>query len=710
MYNREYGYDLWMRYRPISDNNLALRYQGLIGKLCTMSQNETVAIAVKELKIAYHGFFSADLSFTEDLSKASLVVGRVSDLPDEISGQIEWSEKGNLLSQAFAIKNLDYQGRKILVIAGQSSIALLYGVFHFLRLVQTHEPLDQLNVVSMPKTALRMLNHWDNLDLSIERGYAGASIFDWHRLPGYLHPRYEDYARAQASLGINVITINNVNANPISLTTKYIIKLKALADFFRAYGIKIFLSIRFSGPMEIGGLKTNDPLDAGVRDWWKKKAEEFYHYIPDFGGYLVKANSEGQPGPMDYNRSHSDGANMLAQSLEPFGGIVIWRAFVYDHKIDEDRAKQPYNEFKPLDGQFLPNVIVQVKNGPVDFQPREPFHPLFGAMPKTNLAMEFQITQEYLGLATHLVYLAPLFKEVLDADTYSQGPGSSVGKVIDGSLENKSLTCMAAVANVGTDLNWCGHHFAQANWYAFGRLAWDHQLDSREIALEWIKMTFGHNTTMVMTMAQLMMESREISVNYRTPLGLHHIMGRGHHYGPGPWVTGGRADWTSPYYHRADESGLGFDRSVTGSNGAAQYFKPWSDIFGNKQSCPESLLLWFHHVSWDHKMKSGRTLWEELCYKYDEGVKGVESMVKQWETLGPYVDESRFNEVRSLMAMQLREAIWFKDSCLLYFQKFAKRPWPEGMVEPQGKIEEFESHEDFFVPGIPNPFAAKLVE
>jgi alpha-glucuronidase len=426
------------------------------------------------------------------------------------------------------------KGGKTTVIAANSDVGVLYGVFHYLRLVQTGQGVDKLDILSAPKVNHRLLNHWDNLDGSVERGYAGASLWDWWKLPDHLDPRYVDYARANASIGINGTVLNNVNAKADSLTAPYIAKAAALADVFRPYGIKVYLSARFSAPIEIGGLKTADPLDPAVRAFWKAKADEIYKAIPDFGGFLVKANSEGQPGPQDYGRTHVDGANMLADAVGPHGGIVMWRAFVYSHEQPDDRAKQGYSEFKPFDGQFRDNVIVQVKNGAIDFQPREPFHPLFGAMPKTNLGMEFQITKEYLGFATHLVYLGPLYEETLKSDTYAKGAGSTVAKVVDGALDGRPLTLMAGVANIGRDRNWSGSQFDQANWYVFGRLAWDPEASTKDIAADWAKMTFSTDPRFVAPTVAMMMGSREAAVDYMTPLGLHHQMGRSHHYGPAP--------------------------------------------------------------------------------------------------------------------------------------------------------------------------------
>jgi alpha-glucuronidase len=449
----------------------------------------------------------------------------------------------------------------------------------------------------------------------------------------------------------------------------------------------VFLTARFSAPVEIGGLKTADPLDPEVVEWWKLKVDEIYRYIPDFGGFTVKANSEGQPGPQKYDRSHADGANMLADALAPHQGIVMWRAFVYDNNVPVDRAKQAYNEFTPLDGQFRDNVMIQVKNGPVDFQPREPFHPLFGAMPHTPLMMEFQVTQEYLGYSTHLVYLAPLFEEVLQSDTHAKGSGSTVAKVIDGSLENKKLTGMAGVANIGTDRNWTGHIFAQSNWYALGRLAWDPDLGSGEIANEWIRMTFSNDQDLLSRIRGMMLASREITVNYMTPLGLHHIMGRGHHYGPGPWVAGGRDDWTSVYYHKADSLGIGFDRSSSGSDAVSQYFPPVRDQYNSLESCPENLLLWFHHVSWDHRLTSGRTLWDEMCIRYNEGVNSVRWLSSEWDLTKGRVDDERYEQVKSHINIQEKDAMLWRDACILYFQTFSQREVPDVVEKPEHDLD-----------------------
>jgi alpha-glucuronidase len=459
------------------------------------------------------------------------------------------------------------------------------------------------------------------------------------------------------------------------------------------------LTARFSAPIEIGGLKTADPLDSNVRVWWKEKAKEIYTLIPDFGGFVIKANSEGQPGPQDYHRTHADGANMFAEALAPYKGIVVWRAFVYSQQSN-DRFKQAFEEFMPLDGKFNPNVIVQVKNGPIDFQPREPFSPLFGAMKKTPVAMEFQLTQEYLGQGTHLVYQAPMFKEVLDADTYQNGKETTVAKIIDGTAIPSSLTLIAGVSNIGNDINWTSHPFAQANWYAFGRLAWDHSLSSASIADEWLKQTFSTNKEFIKTTKNIMLRSHEALVNYMTPLGLAHIMYNGHHYGPMPWGnTLGRPDWNPVYYHKGDVKGIGFDRTTTGTNALAQYNNEVSKMWVDSSTCDEKYLLWFHHVSWQHKMKSSNSLWEELCYKYNEGVDSIKKFEQQWNQQEKLVNEEQFNQVKQYLHIQVKDAEWWRDACLLYFQTFSQMPIPAKYPQPTKTLEYYKSLRFPFAPG-----------
>ncbi len=586
-----------------------------------------------------------------------------------------------------------------------TDLGILYGVYDLLRHQQIGQPIN--TEISNPSYDYRILDHWDNLNGTIERGYAGHSIF-WRQGKDSLTVTEKDtllwreYARANASLGMNGSVLNNVNASPKMLAGEYLRKAKAIADVLRPYGIKIYLSVNFSSPAVLGGLKTSDPLDAEVIAWWKAKVNEIYNLIPDFGGFLVKANSEGQPGPQDFGRTHADGANMMADALKPYGGIVMWRAFVYSPK-ERDRARQAYLEFLPLDGQFRDNVIIQVKNGPVDFQPREPFSPLFGAMKKTSIMAELQITQEYLGQSNQLVFLSTMWEEFLQSDTYHEGAGSTVARCTDGSIFPQKYSAIAGVANIGLDTNWCGHHFAQANWYAFGRLAWNNRLTSEKIAEEWIKLTFGSvlserigskdwTKNFLNPIKHMMLESREAAVNYMMPLGLHHIFAGDHHYGPGPWYApkGLRPDWTPPYYHQADTNGIGFDRTQTGSNAVSQYHEPLRSQFNNLVTCPEIYLLWFHHVPWNYKMKNGHILWDELCYRYDTGVQQVREFQKIWEKAAPYVDTQRFREVQSKLRRQCRAAQVWKDGCLLYFQQFSRRPIPLDIELPVYDLNDLE--------------------
>ncbi|MFR3215519.1 MAG: alpha-glucuronidase [Dysgonomonas mossii] len=592
--------------------------------------------------------------------------------------ELQLNKKLKHLKDGYSIKS---NNQKI-IISAASDVGLLYGSYCLLRLQQTGADLTTLDIEELPSYDIRILNHWDNLDGTIERGYSGYSLWKWEELPNTLSPRYKEYARANASIGINGTVLNNVNASPNILKKDYLEKVKALADIFRPYGLKVYLSVNFSSPKVLEGLSDSDPLNPEVQKWWKAKAKEIYSLIPDFGGFLVKANSEGQPGPQDYGRTHADGANMLADVLKPYKGIVMWRAFVYNPSM-EDRAKQAYQEFVPLDGQFRDNVIIQIKNGPIDFQPREPFNPLFGALRKTPAMVEFQITQEYLGFSNHLAYLATMFKETLDSDTYSDGKGSTVAKITDGTLRPAKTTAISAVANIGEDTNWCGHHFAQANWYAFGRLAWNHQLSSNQIADEWIRMSFSDNNEFVEPVKNMMLNSRETIVDYMMPLGLHHIFAENHHYGPEPWLSeAGREDWTSVYYHKADTIGLGFNRTTTGSDAVSHYFPPLNNIYNDISTCPENLLLWFHHVPWNYKMNDGKTMWDALCYKYDSGVQQVREYQKVWDRMEQYIDYRRFEEVQSKLKIQARDAVWWRDACLLYFQTFSKKPIPYELERP----------------------------
>ncbi|WP_423172773.1 MULTISPECIES: alpha-glucuronidase family glycosyl hydrolase [unclassified Stenotrophomonas maltophilia group] len=693
----EDGYALWMRYQPVAAT-VAADYRRQLAEVVAPDRTPMQRATRDELARSLSGLLGAAPPMRTAISTGhALVLGtpQSSALVAAIGNEVV-----TLGDEGFLIRQVRTEGRDVLLVAARRDVGVLYGTFHLLRLLQRGMPLQGLDVRESPRVTLRVLDHWDNLDRYVERGYAGSSLWDWQTLPQWRDPRYTDYARANASLGINGTVLNNVNANALSLSPAYLAKAATLADLFRPYGIRVYLSARFSAPIELGGLATADPLDPGVRRWWRDKVDEIHAHIPDFGGFLVKANSEGQPGPQDYGRSHADGANLLADALAPYNGVVMWRAFVYSHEVPEDRAKQAYSEFVGLDGAFWPNVIVQVKNGPIDFQPREPFHPLFGAMPRTPLMMELQITKEYLGFATHLVYLGTLYEEVLQADTHARGEGSTVARVVDGSLEGHALTGIAGVANIGMDRTWSGSHFDQANWYAFGRLAWNPQQSARAIAEDWAALTFSPDPQVTGPIVRMMMDSREAAVDYMTPLGLHHLMARGHHYGPGPWVDGGpRADWTSVYYHRADSKGIGFDRSASGSNAVGQYAPQVAEVYGDPERVPESLLLWFHHVPWDRRMRSGRTLWDELVGRYSRGVRQVRSMQDTWAALRDRIDPQRHRHVAAFLQIQHDEAQWWRDASVAYFQSLSGRPLPAGERPPPHPLSYYQALQFPFAPG-----------
>ena len=574
--------------------------------------------------------------------------------------------------------NIQYEA----TITASNPIGLLYGAYELIRLQNTdayntgsgnqQNFSKAIDETEKPKVSLRILNHWDNLDGSIERGYAGKSIFKWEEIKlgkngkggsisKSLHDRLITYARANASLGINGSVLNNVNASPKMMTAEYINKVKVIANILRPYGIRVYLSINFASPMALGYTKTADPLDKKVQQWWKKKAKEIYATIPDFGGFLVKANSEGQPGPGDYHRTHADGANMLADAVKPYGGIIMWRSFVYgaNHK-GEDRVKQAVSEFKGMDGKFRDNVILQSKNGPLDFQPREPYAPIFDNIKQTPQIAELQITQEYLGQSKHLTYLAPMWKEFFDF----VNPNKLVG--------------ISGVANIGDDANWCGHPFSQANWYAFGRLAWNPSLTAEEIAHEWLVQTYeNQDEKFTKPVEMMMMTSREACVNYMMPLGLHHIFKFDHHYGPEPdgFIASYPLEWCPVYYHKADAQGVGFDRSSKGTDAVGQYPEPYRSLYDNIETCPEEYLLWFHHVPWTYKMKSGSTLWQELCMKYNMGVAMVEVYRDFWHTSAKQYmkgHEQEWQHTDSLLNVQLENAKEWRNACLKYFQTFSK--------------------------------------
>lgn len=574
--------------------------------------------------------------------------------------------------------NIQYEA----TITASNPIGLLYGAYELIRLQNTdayntgsgnqQNFSKAIDETEKPKVGLRILNHWDNLDGSIERGYAGKSIFKWEEIKlgkngkggsisKSLHDRLITYARANASLGINGSVLNNVNASPKMMTAEYINKVKVIANILRPYGIRVYLSINFASPMALGYTKTADPLDKKVQQWWKKKAKEIYATIPDFGGFLVKANSEGQPGPGDYHRTHADGANMLADAVKPYGGIIMWRSFVYgaNHK-GEDRVKQAVSEFKGMDGKFRDNVILQSKNGPLDFQPREPYAPIFDNIKQTPQIAELQITQEYLGQSKHLTYLAPMWKEFF------------------GLVNPDRLVGISGVANIGDDANWCGHPFSQANWYAFGRLAWNPSLTAEEIAHEWLVQTYeNQDERFTKPVEMMMMTSREACVNYMMPLGLHHIFKFDHHYGPEPdgFIASYPLEWCPVYYHKADAQGIGFDRSSKGTDAVGQYPEPYRSLYDNIETCPEEYLLWFHHVPWTYKMKSGSTLWQELCMKYNMGVAMVEVYRDFWHTSAKQYmkgHEQEWQHTDSLLNVQLENAKEWRNTCLKYFQTFSK--------------------------------------
>lgn len=627
----EEGSRLWLRQTPVNQ-----------ASVCCLVTSPTLTVAREELAALWKGG-EVDLQLCADETHRRL--GK----------------------EGYTIRTSE--GKTVLEAATEQG--LLYATYHLLRLQAEGADCTRLDIQEKPAFDIRVLNHWDNLDGTIERGYAGRSLWKWEDLTDSVSARYREYARANASVGINGTVLNNVNASPEILSSDYLQKVRKLADVFRPYGIKVYLSVNFASPMKLGGLSTADPLDEEVARWWKEKVQEIYGLIPDFGGFLVKANSEGQPGPCDYGRTHAEGANMLAEALKPYGGIVMWRAFVYSPS-DADRAKQAYLEFQPLDGRFRDNVMVQVKNGPIDFQPREPYSPLFGAMPHTPLMVEFQITQEYLGHSNHLAYLATMWNEFYRY------------------VQPSSLKGVAGVVNVGDNVNWCGHDFAQANWYAYGRLAWNPDLSAEEIAREWLAQTFTTDRRFVEPMTQVMMESREAVVDYMMPLGLHHIFAWGHHYGPEPWceVPGARADWLPSYYHQADKEGLGFDRSRTGSDAVSQYPDSLARVFDSLEQCPEEYLLWFHHVNWNQKLRSGRSLWDELCYKYQKGVDEVRAFQRIWKDMQPYVDAERYQAVAERLDIQARDAVWWKDACLEYFRTFSKKKYPEGVEPPVFTLKE----------------------
>jgi len=692
----EDGYDLWLRYPPADESHRA-QYGRDLQAVVRQGGSPTLDAATAELQRATLGILGQAVPVAETPAAGALIIGTPANSPIIAALNLPLERLGR---EGYLVRTITIGGQGANVIAANSDVGVLYGVFRFIQQMQLRGRIDALDISDSPRLQLRVLNHWDNLTRHVERGYAGQSLWDWQTLPRFKDPRYTDYARANASIGINAVVLNNVNANALILTPEWLEKVKALAEVFRPYGIRVYLSAKFSAPIEIGGLTTADPLDPAVAAWWKAKVDEIYRTIPDFGGFLVKANSEGQPGPQDYKRTHADGANMLADALAPHGGIVMWRAFVYAGGKDADRAMQAYDEFQPLDGQFRANVLVQNKNGAIDFQPREPFHPLFGAMPRTPLMMEFQITKEYLGFATHLAYLGPMWEEVLEADTYRPRRRTTVANVIETPLTPGGRTGIAGVANVGTARNWSGSQFDQANWYAYGRFAWDPHASAEAIARDWARMTWSNDSAAVDSIVAMMMGSREAVVDYMTPLGLTHLMATAHHYGPGPWVADlPRPEWNPAYYHKADAAGIGYDRTKSGSNAVAQYAPHVAEQFGNLKKTPEQFLLWFHHVPWDYKTKSGRSVWDEMVVRYDSGVDAVRAMQARWDALQGKVDSDRWQEVRTYLTIQLDEAIWWRDASIAYFQSVSKRPLPPGHAAPPHDLDWYKAIHNPYAPG-----------
>ena len=677
----EDGYDLWLRYRPVG-STLEERYARNATSIVVQRTSPTLKAAGEELHRGLSGLLGHSV-------------------PDSAirDGAIILRSSANIRAlgrEGFAIRSTRIGAHRVTVIAGNSDIGVLYGTYTFLRLLQTRRDIAHLNIVDAPQLQLRMLDHWDNLDGTVERGYAGRSLWNWNELP-HVSARMIDYARANASIGVNAVVLNNVNADARILTGPYLEKVAALADAWRPYGIRVFLTARFSAPIDISALRTADPADPRVHGWWRMKADEVYRRIPDFGGFLVKANSEGQPGPQTYGRTHADGANMLAAALAPHKGTLIWRAFVYSGENASDRAKQAYDEFAPLDGKFASNVIVQVKNGPVDFQPREPFHPLFGRMKQTRLAMEVQLTKEYLGGSTHLAYLGTMWSEVLRSRTARPSPTSEV---------RDTIGAMAGVSNAGSSRKWTGSDFDQANWYSFGRLAWNPAADPREIASEWTRLTFGNDPKVVAPIVRIMMNSREAVVDYMTPLGLAHQMASNHHYGPGSWMHDQPAPlWNPTYYNRADADGIGFDRTARGSDAVTQYGPALASCWTKLGCVPERYLLWFHHVPWSYRLRSGQTLWNALIDHYDRGVSTVGNMSRTWARLGTRVDEERQRAVSANLKQQLLEAEWWRDASIAYWQSLSKLPLPKGHRPPQHPLSWYESIHIDTLPGFLTPAA-----
>ncbi len=676
-------YSCWLNYRKCSSPERMDKYRKACSYLVVKNNSPAVQTAVEELRLALKKIMCIEpLIIDKPCNSPYLFIGTVEDINiSDFSAEIT----EEFVDGSFFVKNIQNEKNTSLNIIGKDGNGVLYGVFHLIKAMNSGKELSQVEIIEIPKNKLRMMNHWDNVSGNIERGYAGQSFFYSNNEVVKDVSRVREYARLLCSIGINGVVINNVNVHEIEtrfITEKYLPDLARFADVFRAYGIRTYLSINFAAPMEIGSLTTADPLDEKVRQWWKDTANIIYKHIPDLGGFLIKADSEFRPGPFTYGRDHAQGANLLAEALKPHGGLVIWRCFVYNCLLDWrdrslDRAKAAYDNFKPLDGEFMDNVILQVKNGPMDFQIREPISPLLGAMEKTNVILEFQAAQEYTGQQKHVCYLLPMWKEVLDFDTHAKGKGSTVSKVVDGSLFNSKYGGIAAVSNLGDSQCWTGHPLAQANFYGLGRIAWNPELSSEEIAEEWVKLTYGCDTKVVETIVSILMESREVYEKYTSPLGIGWMVNPNHHYGPSaegyeysPWGT----------YHYADWNGIGVDRTVaTGTGYTAQYHEPVSAMYENIETCPEELLLFFHHVEYTYTLKSGKTLIQHIYDTHFEGVEKVKEFMERWNSLKGKIDEETFNTVCEKLNIQLKDSIEWRDVINTYFYRRA------GILDEQGR-------------------------
>lgn len=681
------GYDLWLRYRRIADRDVLSTYRDRLASLHCPGDSRTLRAARKELVRGLEGLLGQAPPRKEAVIANALVIGTPGSNPAIAEMGLAESLKP-LGKEGFLIRSASYEERPVTVIAANTDLGALYGAFGFLRHLQQHKDIASIDMADRPRLRYRVLNHWDSINGIVSRGYAGRSLWKWHELPETVSDRYTDYARACASVGINMTVLNGSYAGAKLLESEYIDKTAAIAAAMRPYGVRVAIHPSFAGPMVVGGLDTANPEEPAVQKWWRDKASEFYSKIPDFGGFMVKADSEGTPGPHTYNLTHAHGANLLADAVAPHGGIVMWRAFgVFDRKNTAYPGEptsglglmaRPGDLFNRIDGWFKPNVFLQVKNGPRDFQPREPFHPLLAAMKKTPVMMEVQITQEYFGHSTHLVYLAPVWKEVLDTDTFAAGEGSTVRKLLDGTIhDHGDMTGIAGVANTGTDENWTGHLFAQANWYAFGRVAWNPRLTSRDVAREWIKMTFSTAPDVIETIEKMMMGSRRAAVDYMTPLGLFQLNDnrttstQRSHYAPQPSRRTG--------HHNAKADGIGGSWLAKGL--LKQYPAELQARYGDPETCPEKYLLWFHHVSWDRKLSTGRTVWEELCYRYIRGVEYVRDMQEQWKSLEGKIDPEQWKHVRKKLIEQEIDAQVWRDECLIHFRMISRRPIPQEILD-----------------------------